>query len=390
MKAAVRHAGEATMPVSVLQLRSSAGLYGADRMVLALDGGLRQHGARSRLLSIHNYLLPTQPLHEAAIAAGRDAVLLPCRGRIDMRTVAALRAQLDAHAVDVLHVHDYKSAFYAWLATRQRPRVRLVATLHGWVESSRALRLYNRLEIALLRRFDALVVVAMAQRERLLRAGVARTRVHQVDNGIALPAVATRAGSASLRMELGLGGSGPVFAAVARLSPEKNLPQLVAAFAGVAAAEPDARLLVVGDGPQREALRGQVEQAGLHERVRFAGVRADMERIYPLVDCLVLPSLSEGMPLVVLEAMAHGIPVIASAVGDVPALLAHSQHGRLVPPGDEAALRTAMLEALSGRGRNDMRAAEFIRERHSAHAMAGRYLDLYRELLVERHDRKTA
>ena len=75
---------------SVLQLRSSAGLYGADRMVLALDAGLRRQGARSRLLSIHNYLLATQPLHEAAIAAGQDAVLLPCRGRIDMRTVAAL------------------------------------------------------------------------------------------------------------------------------------------------------------------------------------------------------------------------------------------------------------------------------------------------------------
>ena len=81
--------------LSILQLRSSAGLYGADRMVLALDEGLRQHGVRSRLLSINNYLLDNQPLHDFGIRAGQDVVLLPCRGQLDMRTVTALASQID-------------------------------------------------------------------------------------------------------------------------------------------------------------------------------------------------------------------------------------------------------------------------------------------------------
>ena len=123
-------------PISVLQLRSSAGLYGADRMVLALDQGLSQQGTRNRLLSINNYRLGDQPLHNCGTRAGQDVVLLPCRGKLDMRTVIALVNQIDHCKANVLHVHDYKSAFYAWLATRRRLHVKLVATLHGWVEVS--------------------------------------------------------------------------------------------------------------------------------------------------------------------------------------------------------------------------------------------------------------
>jgi glycosyltransferase involved in cell wall biosynthesis len=376
----------ATADMRVLQLRSSAGLYGAERVVLALADGLRMRGARCRLLGIRNYLMARQPLHEAALAAGHDAVLLPCRGRIDMRTVSALSAQLAASGATVLHVHDYKSAFYAWLATRQHPRVKLVATLHGWVESSQALRLYTRLELALLRRFDALAVVAQDQAARLLRAGVPAARIHQVDNGIAMPAAPDPSRVSALRGELDLAGSGPVLAAVARLAPEKNLAMLLSAFA--ASRRDDARLLLVGDGPERAALEAQADALGLRPRVRFAGARTDMDVVWGLVDCLALPSLGEGMPLVVLEAMSRGIPVVASAIGDVPRLLSGSEHGRLVPPGDEAALREAIDAALAGPAAHDARAAAFVQAHHSADAMAARYLDLYQELAG--HGRKTA
>lgn len=374
--------------LSILQLRSSAGLYGAERMLLALNDGLQRIDVHSRLLSIHNYLLDAQPLHAAAVAAGHDAVLLPCRGRIDPRTVRALVAQITTCAADVLHVHDYKSAFYAWLATRRR-RVPLIATLHGWVDASPALRVYNTLEIALLRRFDALVVVAETQVERLLRAGVPRERIHQIDNGISLCAV-DEVPSPALRRELDLDDAGYIFGAVARLSPEKNLSLLIAAFGAIAATDPASKLLIVGDGPERAALETQVARLGLAARVCFAGARADMARLYPLIDCLVLPSLSEGMPMVVLEAMSRSIPVIASAVGDVPRLLSNTQHGRLFPSGDEAALRVAMLAASTQAGCRDRRGAAFVQARHSGEAMTTRYLNLYQDLLVNGHGRKTA
>ena len=376
-------------PISILQLRSSAGLYGADRMVLALDQGLRQQGVRSRLLSINNYLLDNQPLHDCSTRAGQDAVLLLCRGKLDMRTVTALGNQIDQCAADVLHVHDYKSAFYAWLATRRRPHVKLIATLHGWVESSRALRLYNTLEIALLRRFDQLVVVSSSQVNRLSRAGIPVKRICQIDNGIAISSK-RHSTPDELRAGLGLENAGHVFAAVGRLSAEKNLALLLDAFTSVVASHPDARLLLAGDGPERQTLQEKTGQLGLQGQVSFAGNRTDMEQIYPLLDCLVLPSLSEGMPLVVLEAMSRGIPVIASAAGEIPRLLANSQYGHVVPVGDERALRMAMIHSVTHPGRHDAKAREYVETHHSIHAMAGRYLDVYQSLGTGSHERKSA
>ena len=101
-----------SLPLSTLQLRSSAGLYGADRMVLTLARALSDRGVASRLLSINNYRLPEQALHDAAHACGQDSLLLPCQGRFDVRTARALADQIAAGPgrLQVLHAHDYKSA----------------------------------------------------------------------------------------------------------------------------------------------------------------------------------------------------------------------------------------------------------------------------------------
>jgi len=381
-----------------LQVRSSAGLYGADRVVLALNRAIDRGGARGRLLSINNYRMHEQALHDVASASGHDAVLLPCRGRVDAATVGALSTQIGAARSragmpPIVHVHDYKSAFYAWLATRREHHtgtpVPLVATLHGWVEGSTALRLYTRLELALLRRFDALVVVAEEQVARLARAGVPRSRIHHIDNGIDCP-VRDEAAAASLREQLRIGPQARVLSAVARLSSEKNLAMLLRAFTPVAKRHADAVLLIVGDGPQREELESLARDLALGERVRFLGMRHDMAAIYTLTDHLVLPSLTEGMPLVVLEAMACEVPVIASAVGDIPRLLDRSAHGRTIPPGNAAALEAALDDALAAPRARDVAARDHVRERHSAQAMATQYVALYRDLLEGRHARRAS
>ncbi|BDU16085.1 glycosyltransferase [Lysobacter auxotrophicus] len=381
-----------------LQVRSSAGLYGADRVVLALNRALDRSGARSRLLSINNYRMSEQALHDIASTRGQDAVLLPCRGRVDASTIGALAAQVGA-ARDraglppVVHVHDYKSAFYAWIATRREHHAAapapLVATLHGWVEGSTALRLYTRLELALLRRFDALVVVAAEQIDRLARAGVPRSRIRHIGNGIEYP-VRDESAATALRTQLRIAPDAHVFSAVARLSSEKNLAMLLRAFACVANRQPLAVLLVVGDGPEREELEALAHSLALNDRVHFLGMRHDMPAIYTLTDHLVLPSLTEGMPLVVLEAMACEVPVIASAVGDIPRLLEHAAHGRTIPPGDAAALESALEAALAAPRTRDVAARDHVRERHGAQAMAADYVALYRDLLEKRHARRAS
>ena len=383
--ASVANTGGGGLP-RVLQLRSSAGLYGADRAVLGLDAALASSGrVHSRLATVHNPLLPSQLLLEESRRRGRAALDLPCAGRFDRHTLAALSANVDAQRVDVVHAHDYKSAFLAWIACRRRP-VRLVATQHGWVESTLALRAYHSLEAVVLRRFDAVVMVSAAQRPRLVRAGVPESRLHQIGNGIELPpGTGNRPAVAGVEP-----GDGHVFAAVGRLSPEKNIGLLLAAFARVVQRSPRARLLLAGDGPQRSALEASAAQLGIADRVSFLGVRDDVAALWPGIDTLALPSLSEGMPLVVLEAMAHGVPVVASAVGEVPSLLSQAEHGRLVVPGDVHALASALLAALADGRRRDARASAYVRAHHGLDTVADAHAALYLGLLEQPRARASA
>lgn len=366
------------MDADVLQLRSSAGLYGADQALLSLSAALPRQALRSRLLSIRNYRMPRQELHEAACQRGIDAALLPCHGRIDPATVRALRSECAAAPHAIVHAHDYKSTVYAWLATRNLGRP-LVSTLHGWIETSAGLRLYKRVELGLLRAFDALVVVSDTQRETLHRAGIREERIHWIANGIDTQRYSPSTPAAS-RTEFGIGASAFLFGCVARLAPEKNLAALVDTLAVLRGDGADVALLLVGDGPERTRLAELANHAGVADGVHFAGALDDTSRIYPMLDAFVLPSLTEGMPLAVLEAMASERPIVASAVGEIPPLLRGTQYGRLVRAGDRADLLQAMRAALAAGRVRDTSARQRVESAYSIEHAAAAYASLYRKL----------
>jgi glycosyltransferase involved in cell wall biosynthesis len=135
---------------------------------------------------------------------------------------------------------------------------------------------------------------------------------------------------------------GPLIGVVARLQPEKGVANFLQAATRVSRIFPEAGFLVVGDGPLREELLSLAERLGISKRVRFLGYRTDSRALMGLMDVLVVPSLTEGSPLIVLEAMAAGIPVVASAVGGIPDQLRHGEEGILVPPDDPDALGEAL------------------------------------------------
>jgi glycosyltransferase involved in cell wall biosynthesis len=168
---------------------------------------------------------------------------------------------------------------------------------------------------------------------------------------------------------------------VGRFAPEKDYPFLVRAAAPLLG--PDARLLLVGDGDAMSMVRAEVKAQKVEPFVVLPGRRADVPRLLGALDAFVLSSRMEGMPLVVLEAMAAGVPVVATAVGGLPGVIAEGETGFLVPSGDEAALR-ARLVALRGDPARARAVAERgraqVRERHSRETMVRRYLQLYSDL----------
>jgi glycosyltransferase involved in cell wall biosynthesis len=361
----------------ILHVFSSAGLYGAEHAVLGLIPALERLGIRNTLACIDNPHLDQQPLYARACELGIASRRIPCKGRLDASTTLAIRALLECTPGTILHVHGYKSAFYALRARRNHPRSPVVSTLHGWTTNSGALWLYRLLELWMLRRIQRVCIVASSMQQPLLDAGIPADRIRLVENGIDTSRFRMK-DRGMLREELGIPEDAFVFGGVMRLSEEKNPVGLLEAFARIAQECPRAWLVLAGDGPQRQEVERLARELKLGERMRLLGARRDVENIYPGFDCFVLPSLTEGLPLALLEAMACECPIIASRVGQIPAVL-EDLPVSLVTAGDTSGLTEAMRKNMHPRTRLTA-LRQRVEARYSVARMARDYAAVYREL----------
>jgi glycosyltransferase involved in cell wall biosynthesis len=217
--------------------------------------------------------------------------------------------------------------------------------VHGWIANTRRAHVYHFLQKLALRHFDHVIAVSDAIEAELLRCGVSSARISKVTNAVEMP-VSAGTGNGALRRELGIGPGAKLVGTVGRLSKEKGLPYFLEAAAQIQAECPEAVFVVVGEGRERADLEAQAVRLGLNGRVHFYGYCREMEKVYPSLDLFVLPSLTEGLPMTLLEAISFEVPFVASAVGEIPVLLGAHAAGQLTPPGDVPALAQAMRSAL--------------------------------------------
>src|SRR5262249_3077047 len=214
-------------------------------------------------------------------------------------------------------------------------------------------------------------------------AGCPPERIATVHNAIEVPA-AGPVDAGAVRRDLRLHADGPVAAVVGRLSPEKGHDYFVKAMIEVARGVPGLQGLIVGDGPEEQRLRAKVRAMGLGALIRFTGYRRDVDRIYPAIDVLVVPSLSEGLPMVVLEAMAYGRPVVGTRVGGIPEAVEDGVTGLVVPPADAGtlagAVRTLLLDPVLCQAMGKAGQAR-VERRFSVRARAARVLSLYEDIV---------
>jgi glycosyltransferase involved in cell wall biosynthesis len=365
--------------MKVLHIISSGGMYGAEAVILNLARVMRDGPHASVLGVFSNSANPNLQLHEAASSEGFESHLIACNGQVDRATVGAIRALVERTGADVVHAHGYKADLYCWLALRGRG-LPLVSTCHTWYDTDRMVSLYGKVDRLVLRRFARVVAVSDEVKQRLLGAGVREERIRIVRNGIDLRPFARPLPSPEQP------GRDLVLGLVGRLAWEKGVDVFLAAAARVASEFASARFLVVGDGPDRSALESQVDLLGLRERVMLAGRRDDMAAAYASFDVMVSSSRQEGLPMAILEGMASGLPLVATAVGDVPTVVRDGVTGLLVPPDDVGRLATAMLELLRDaalRARLGAAGRHLIADEYSAERMAADYLCVYEEAVVQ-------
>ena len=358
----------------IVHVVSSLGVGGMERMLLQLAAAQQDAGHRVSVLAIRHGPLA----QEAAERSLRFKVL--GAGRVG-RSVRALR-WFFLERPDIVHVHNPTSLHYAVLSRLVSPSA-IVVTLHG--DQDTHARLGTPFEWSLT---TAAVIVSHAAGTTLQLPPQAG-RFTVVHNGIASPPP-NRQNRESARDEM-QAGNAPVGVMVARIDGRKGHGTLLRSVRLLQDSRSDFRIWIVGDGAERASAERLIEDLRIDPRlVSFLGRRSDIDRLLDAADFFVLPSDIEGLPMSILEAMAHGLPIVASNVGGVPEVIEHNQSGLLVQPGDPAALAAAIGELLDQpavRARLGGAARERANTEFSLSAMVERYEELYLRALGGRADR---
>lgn len=359
------------MPVVVAHVTWSLGWGGLERVVLDLCRSLDRERWQPLVVTFTDLI----PRAEQFAAADIPIATVTQHG-FDPTLPHRLARLFRDRNVGLVNAHNFGRYLYAG------PAARLAGLPSIYTEHSRTLRTERalwQLQPRVSRLADRVVAVSESLRTFLIsQLRLPPERVDLIPNGIDIDVYAG-GNRARARAELGLRDDEPVIGHVGRLVPVKNHRLLLAAYARLTATP--SRLLLVGDGPERPALEQEVARLGLSEQVTFLGIREDVADLLAAMDLFVLSSHSEGLPLAILEAMAAGLPVVATEAAGQDVVTPAT--GRLVPNDDPARLAAAMAELIDDparRARLGAAAAAEARRRYSLQVMADSYAALYRQL----------
>jgi glycosyltransferase involved in cell wall biosynthesis len=370
----------------IVHLLASPFLGGPEHQVLGLARHLPSP-YRTTIITFAERGL-ARPLLDAARGVGLDTVELRHNAPAIWACVREVADELRQRRADILCTNGYKPDVIGWWAAR-RVGIPVIAISHGWTAATLKVRFNELIDRVVLRWMDAVVCVSAAQAARVCRALVPARKIVTITNSVSADAFA--APDRAYRTALVRFFPQPprcIVGAAGRFSPEKDFALFVDAAAAVAAQRPDTGFVLFGDGPLRGALEQQIARLGLRERFVLAGFRSDVGKYLPHLDLAVLSSLTEGLPVILLEAFAAGVPMVATAVGGIPEVLEDGRSGYLVPPGDRAALARRILDAIDDDGaRRAMGryAQRHVRAHFSFEEQAWRYQQLFARVVGKRH-----
>ena len=370
--------------MKALLLMSTRGLFGAENAVLELTKQLPSYGFEPLIGILENSESMHVAFEEEAEKLGLSVTIFRCKGKFDIRTVFELRKYVKENKIILIHSHGYKSNFYSLLCSINT-KIKRIATCHNWLGGGVKMRFYESLDKFLLKRFDKVVAVSDLLKEEIINSKISKEKVVVISNGIDIGRFGVLASGSRLRIKqaLGIKESDKVMGTISRLSIEKGHDCLLKAFAKIALKFPDVKLVIVGDGPLLSSLRLQAASLKLGDKVIFTGIRNDIPEILGMMDIFVLPSLVEGMPMVLLEAMAAQKPIVATKVGAVPKLIEHNKTGLLIEPKDPDSIYASIAVLLQDKEKAklvSLNAFERVKNEFSSSLMAQKYSAVYKEI----------
>ena len=370
----------------VLHLRSSNDLLGAENVIIELCKYSYNFGYQTVIGALKNEDEPFPNFLNLADEYQIETFVFNGKGKIDFTCVQKIRRFVRENKVDILHCHGYKENFYALMMPIRLPKI---ATNHLWKKSTINTKIYALMDSFILRFFNKVIGVSDEIVKEMRQYGI--RKAISIPNGVDIDRFTITPKSFELFHKFRLNPDSLVIGMVSSLTPEKGHKFAVNALKDIIKYFPETKLLIVGDGNQKISLQNQVAQLGLEKVVIFTGRQSNISEIYSIIDIFLLPSLKEGLPMALLEAMASGKAVVASSVGENTNVITHGKTGILVPPSNEKKLVKAILDLFGNPykiinlGRN---ARNVVVSRYSSKNMAKRYCKLYDFLLCANYNRK--
>jgi glycosyltransferase involved in cell wall biosynthesis len=367
----------------VLHINTERTWRGGEQQTLYLAGGLKDRG--------HQTTIACQPRSPLAVRARQqdvDMVELAMRGEGDVAAVYRLARIIRGRTFDVVHMHTSHAhtlgCLASWLA-RQGARI-VTRRVAFPTKKHLASKMKYRHGV------HKYIAVSAAIRQVMTGDGIQPERIAVVHSGIDVSRFDQQQDPSSIRTEFNLQPGRPILGNIGRLETVKGQAVLIDAMPTVLKAFPEALLLLVGGGEPKVALERKCRELGIESSVVFAGFRDDIPKLLQLFDVFVMPSLAEGLGTSVLDAMAAGVPVIASHVGGIPEIVENEKNGLLVPPRNPPALAAAIIRLLRNRSERASLAAagrSTVEKKFTVNTMVEGNISVYEKVLESLREERT-
>lgn len=373
--------------INVMHLRSGSGkgFYGAESVILSICKNIDKEKFNCVICCFKDSRIDEITLIDETKKINIPGEIIKQSFRFDLSAIFKLKVLLNKYNIDILHCHDYKANFIGLLTSLLR-KVRLVTTLHGWRKVGGREKFYEFIDSIAIKCFHQVVAVSQNIKENFPENRLLQKKITVVHNGVAEDYFGTKVIDKEYKKNLGISEDMNVIGTVGRLSKEKGQNYLIEAAGEILNVFPNTIFIIAGDGPFKENLLHTASSVDLEKHIIFTGLLSpyEIKKIYSLIDIFILPSLTEGICLALLEAMAMGIPVIATAVGGNPEVVDNGKAGFLVPPADSTAIAKVVIELLKDKNKYGFFSTagkNFVKKEFSCNKMVKEMEEVYKKLI---------
>ena len=367
--------------MKVLHIISSSGFYGAENVLINITRALKDNKHSPYLICIKGARKPDPEIHSQAKKNKVPSMIISCSSKLDISAVMKIRGFIKKEGIQILHAHGYKSNIYGLIASKLA-RVPIIVTNHLWTGETRAVRFYEWLDRLIINNMNHIVSVSPLIMEELKALHIKDERKSLILNGIDTEYFNPSGVRKGMRDDLKVNGD-LVIGTVGRLCRQKGQAYLIKAFKELCELDGHIKLIIAGDGDLKEQLVDEVKELKLEDKVIFVGTQKDMVSLYNSLDIFVLPSLTEGLPMVMLEAMSMKLPVVATRVGGIPDVIQKNE-AILVSPQEVGELKDAVLRLMHNpllrKEMGEMARARVVSD-FSLDAFGKKYIGIYEKVI---------